>query len=81
MSTGLTWIIVGDNSNTNEPYFDAMYQFADYNEAYKWAEWTFRAYNQTIGVPGFKILIYTTSPNNNGFFYWTSGAVGFIAYD
>ncbi len=82
MSTGLTWFsIVGNDGAASAPYADVLIAFSDYSEAISYGDWWMRTYNQTIGSPAeVKIFIYTTSPNDNGYYYWNSVPV-FTVFD
>lgn len=69
MSTGLTYVFIR-NENNASPNGDASYIFSSYQEAYEFGDW-FTRLNQSE----FLFLIWTTSPNQNGYFGYSGGEV------
>ena len=82
MSTGLTWLTIIDNSNNTAPFSEVSITFSDYNEAYNYADWFMRAFNAGVSPPiNISIFIYTSSPNNNGYYYWAGGVPVWYVFD
>ena len=81
MSTGLTWVVLVDQVGTNPQLGSSIIQFSDYNEAYKFGEWYVSvSFDAVTGTTEAMCLIYTSSPNNSG--YWKyAGFASFTAYD
>ena len=78
MSTGLTFVrVLGTNWELG-----TVYSFSSYDEAYKWAEWQVRLINVPFagGIPSGFYSIWTSSPNQNGYFSWNGTAAVFTAY-
>lgn len=80
MSTGLTWLVIAEAQAANSPSVENSLIFNDYSEARDFADWLMRAYVSTIDAPAYKIFIYTTSPNNNGYYVW-NGTPFWVSFD
>jgi len=82
MSTGLTYLCLFDSVSGNPQAGTTLYVFNSYQEAYDYGEWFMRIVTtQIVGSYGQTVLIWTTGPNTNGYWYWTGSAVEFYAYD
>ena len=77
MSTGLTWVSFGNYSGN---VAESVIVFNDYSEAYSYGEWLVRVTN-LYGGTVIRVYIYTSTPNNNGFWYESGGATAFLVYD
>lgn len=80
MSTGLTWVTVGDNAGAAPDLQQSPVVFNDYNEAYNYCDWYLRIANAGI-VYGATMMIYTTSPNQSGYFVLSGGVITFTPFD
>lgn len=70
MSTGLTWLYVAPFPDATEPQHGAsIIQISDYNEAHNYGYWLVSALTNH-GNENVRVFIYTTSPNENGFWYY-----------
>ena len=68
MSTGLTWVSVWDYNTANTFTGSVGYTFNDYNEAVDFCLYTGRSIAVNIIDPAnIYFVIYTTSPNANGY--------------
>ena len=76
MSTGLTWVTFGPYESVT----DSVIVFNDYDEAYAYGDWLVRACDAHGGT-FVRVFIYTSSPNQNGFWYDAGATVQFIAFD
>ena len=84
MSTGLTWVTLVDGTNAGDPTLGVSpIQFSDYNEAMSYAEWYVRCMAvEIVGATARAVaLIYTTSPNQKGYWDCSGGASFFTAFD
>ena len=73
MSTGLTYLSITDTAVGVNPSVGGSYVFNSYDEAYDYGDWYCRAFISVFGGPrDIFVLIYTTSPNANG--YWDGSA-------
>jgi hypothetical protein len=77
MSTGLTWLFILDVTAAVPDHTSGPIQFNDYNEARSYCEWFIRAWNDQHGNAPW-IYVYTTSPNQDG---WYAATDTFIAFD
>lgn len=81
MSTGLTWVYISDYGNPGISG-NGLITFNDYNEALDWSLYTARSlWVNVTPNPGVLFIIYTTSPNNNGYVDASSASPSFIPYD
>ena len=81
MSTGLTFVSTWDYSNTSLSGFNS-YTFNDYSEAIKWSLYTARSLSANVTAnPGVFFIIYTTSPNPNGYVDGNTGTPAFTPWD
>jgi hypothetical protein len=69
MSTGLTWVTLWDYSGDVRPFGGvAIQQFSDYSEALAYMLYNARLMYVLDSTPNsFFYVLYTTSPNQNGF--------------
>ena len=64
MSTGLTYVTLFDNDGSLPVAPGGIQIFANYDEAFKYGEWTSNRYLTAINV-----TIWTSGPNDNGVWY------------
>lgn len=83
MSTGLTYVNVLDTNTAVSPTSEGFLVFQSYQEAYKWGEWYTRLiYTRLFGVPtAVYVTIYTTGPNQNGYWPANSPSPTFVPFD
>ena len=81
MSTGLTYVNITD-TNTSSPLANGTYTFSSYDEAMGFGEWYCRAINDLYGSSQeVYVFIYTTGPNNNGWWNGTIATPAFVPFD
>jgi len=82
MSTGLTFVSGWDYSSTAPLGANCCYTFNDYNEAVSWSLYTARSLSVNVtSNPAVFFVIYTTSPNSNGYVDATSASPVFTPFD
>jgi hypothetical protein len=82
MSTGLTWVSIVDPDAAAPDSTSSVIAFSDYEEAKKYGLWYCRWYGTFLPITPVKILIYTTSPAQNGWCeYVGAGASSFFPFD
>jgi hypothetical protein len=82
MSTGLTYWALMDYSASVPDVPTTPMIFQSYQEAFEYGDWYLRA-TSNIGsyTTNIRVAIWTSSPNNNGWFTFVDGEVVFTAYD
>jgi hypothetical protein len=80
MSTGLTYIYILDVNGANPQMSSSPVVFNDYNEAQNYCEWFMRV-ESNRGYEFVEMLVWTASPNNNGFWIFSGGEPVFNIYD
>jgi hypothetical protein len=82
MSTGLTYVNITDTSIPLDPQASGSYVFSSYEEAYNFGDWYCR-YLQTIfgSLVSVYVAIYTTTPNNSGYFAASAATPSFTVFD
>lgn len=70
MSTGLTYVFISDESSEAVPLNGGTFIFSAYEEAYNHGEWLTRNFSSSNSIV---YTIYTTGPNQNGF--WSNPGV------
>ena len=81
MSTGLTYVWMGD-SNATTPDINASFIFNDYSEAYLYGEWIIRAV--VDGQPSSyapRVWIWTAGPNQSGYWFYYGGTPNWTSFD
>ncbi len=74
MSTGLTYVFISDASSSLQPHNGGTFIFNDYHEAYKHGEWL-----MNFGADGvIEYTIWTSGPNQNGFWVKITGTPTFV---
>ena len=68
MSTGLTYVFIGDMDDEANPIGSASFIFSAYNEAYEYGSYLVSLFPNLA----MSVVIWTTSPNDNG--YWIKNA-------
>jgi len=82
MSTGLTYLTITDTSVAQNPDGGGTLVFSSYQEAYGFADWYARFIIHIYGSPrDVYITIYTTGPNNSGYYRADTNPPYFVAYD
>ena len=83
MSTGLTWVAFFDWTSVSPEVNQAPVVFSDYNEALSWAKWYMEYYRLIYAAENgpFRIMVYTTGPNQSGTVALVSGSVDFIVFE
>ena len=77
MSTGLTFVTIADNSGIASPFNGGTFIFNDYSEAYAHGEWLTGIYNNLDIL----YTIWTSGPNQSGYWVKISGVVSFTPVD
>ena len=78
MSTGLTYVFISDESSVAVPLNGGTFVFSAYEEAYNHGEWLTRIF----GTGNVLIYsIYTTGPNQNGFWSNPAASPVFTPFD
>ena len=81
MSTGLVYVAVIDRNGTEPQESLSPVVFNNYDEAYKYGELYIKLKSAT-GFPDQVIVsIWTSGPNQNGYWMYSSGAPLFVSYD
>jgi len=81
MSTGLTWVSVIDHDNQSPDGYSWIQVFSDYDEAIAFAIWEAKLiWNEFNDQRGIKFMVYTSSPNPNGYINAASDPA-FVPYD
>lgn len=83
MSTGLTYVNILDTNTSGSPSAQGSYVFQSYEEAYHWGEWYARLIYDGIYGAGNNVyvIIYTTGPNQNGYWPSNSATPTFVPFD
>jgi hypothetical protein len=77
MSTGLTYVTIADDNLSGSPSITGTYVFSSYDEAYNFGGWFVTLYDNL----SFTVLIWTSSPNNNGYWNKAGGVATFTIFD
>ncbi len=80
MSTGLTYVNIIDQFSSAPDVETGVTIFNSYAEAYDWADW-YQRYRLSDGFPAVVITLWTSGPNQNGYFYIATGSVFFASFD
>jgi hypothetical protein len=80
MSSGLTYVLLTDASSASPDLATSPVVFYDYAEAQKFADWWIRIL-YARSYPEAEVGVWTSSPNQNG--YWTApgGVATFNSFD
>lgn len=78
MSTGLTYAWLSDYDTAAVPISASpSWTFATYSEAYEFGEWQVRNMSNDVVV----FWIWTSGPNDNGYWIKTGGSTVFVPID
>ena len=82
MSTGLTYVSIIDTEPGAGPEVSSSYVFSSYDEAYSFGDWFCRAAINLYGIPKeVYVFIYTTGPNNSGYWNGTTETPTFVDFE
>ena len=84
MSTGLTWVALYDYENDTIPFSASWVQsFSSYEEAVEFAKYNSECIYTNIvgGNAGLVYIIWTSSPNSNGYVLASSVPAVFVPWD